>query len=43
MNIDKVDIRKIVLSNKNHIVRKVYINVVLDTYIKVMPFHQHYE
>ena len=41
-NIDKVDIKKIVLSKKSHMVIKIHINILFDIYMKVMLFHHDY-
>ena len=42
INIDEIYIKRIVLSNKNHTVIMVHINISLDIYIKAVPFHDHY-
>ena len=42
INIDKVEIKRIVLSNKESYGKQVHINILLDLYIQTMPFHRHY-
>ena len=42
INIDKVEIKRIVLSNKESYGKQVHINILLDLYIQTMPFHHHY-
>ena len=42
VSIDKVVIKRIILSKKIHMVIKVYINILLDIYRKVQLFHHHY-
>ena len=42
INIDKVEIKRIVLSNKESYGKQVHINILLDLYIWTMPFHRHY-
>ena len=42
INIDKVDIKRIVLSNKESHGNKGHINILLDIYIKAVPSHHHY-
>ena len=41
ININEVNIEEIVLLHKNHIV-KIYLNTMLDTYIKIMLFYYHH-
>ena len=40
ININEADIKEIVLSHKNHIV-KIHLNTLLDTGVKVMLFRHH--
>ena len=41
ININEGDIKRIVLSDKNHLV-KIYLNTLLDIDIRVMLSHYHY-
>ena len=42
ININEVDIKKIVLSDKDLMAIKIYLNTLLDIYINAMLFHHHY-
>ena len=42
INIDKVEIKRIVLSDKESYGKQVHINILFDLYIQTMPFHRHY-
>ena len=42
LSVNEVDIERIELSKKNHMVVKVHLNTFLDIYIKVLLFHHHY-
>ena len=41
ININEVDIKKIVLSDKDLMAIKIYLNTLLDIYINAMLFHHH--
>ena len=42
ININELDIKRIVLSGKNHMVIKIHLNTLFDKDIKVVFFHHHY-
>ena len=42
ININEGDIKRIVLSEKNHMIIKIHLNSLFDIDIKIMLFHYHY-